>query len=124
MRAGDVFRFTGIAEKHVWTIISDPAQDVVRVLMVNFTSHMPHLDQACCIQPGEHAFIKHASLVNYARARVVTDAALEALRASGRLELLNPPSPELLSRIREGAGRSCTLKLEFADILMEQELID
>jgi len=62
--------------------------------------------------------------VNYARARVATDAALEALRVSGRLELLNPLSPELLSRIREGAGRSCTLKLEFADILMEQELID
>jgi len=52
MRAGDVFRFTGIAEKHVWTIISDPARDVVQVLMVNFTSHLPHLDQACCIQLG------------------------------------------------------------------------
>lgn len=46
MRAGDVFRFTGIADIHVWMVISDPARDAAKVLMVNFTTWEPHLDQA------------------------------------------------------------------------------
>jgi hypothetical protein len=124
VKAGDVFRFPGIADKHVWMIISDPARGAGRVLIVNFTSRAPHIDNACPVSPGDHPFISCETLINYARARMVSDAALEALFASKKLELLDPLTPELLKKIREGAMESITLALEFADLLLDQELVE
>jgi hypothetical protein len=62
--------------------------------------------------------------VNFARARVVTDSQLEELRAKGRLVHLDPLSASLLKIIREASMESTTLPLEFADILLDQELVD
>jgi hypothetical protein len=125
VRAGDVFRFTGIADVHVWMIISDPARDPAKVLMVNFTTWEPHLDQACIIEAGEHPFVAHRTVINYARSRIVPDAALEQLRNAGRLQLLNDPlSAALLTKVRESAMNSVRLPIEAADILTEQELVD
>lgn len=80
MNAGDVFRFNGIADIHVWMIISDPCRDPLKVLIVTFTTWEPHLDQACIVEASEHPFIVQKSVVNYARARIVTDVLLEQLR--------------------------------------------
>jgi hypothetical protein len=125
VKAGDVFRFVGIADVHVWMIISDPARDLQKILIVNFTTWEPHLDQACVVEAGEHPFVVHKTVVNFARARIVTDAALEQLRAAGRLQLLNDPlSDVLLAKVRESAMNSLTLALEAGDILIEQELAD
>jgi hypothetical protein len=125
VRAGDVFRFVGIADIHVWAIISDPARDPLKLLIVNFTTWEPHLDQACIIEAGEHPFIIHKTLNNYARARIVPDAALEQLRSAGRLQLLDESlSQALLTKMRESAMNSITLPLEAGDILMNQELVD
>jgi hypothetical protein len=124
MNAGDVFRFVGIADIHVWTIISDPSKDSQKLLIVNFTSWQPHLDQACPIDVGEHPFIRGRTLVNYSRARVVTDAQLEALKAAGRMEFLVSLSSALLAKIRTAAMRSTWLALEKADILLDQDLVD
>lgn len=125
MKAGDVFRFVGIADIHVWMIISDPFRDPRNVLMVNFTTWEPHLDQACVLEAGEHPFIVHKTVVNYARARVVADAILEQLRTANRLELLNDPlSTMLLAKIRESAMNSVTLPLDAGQILIDQDLVD
>jgi hypothetical protein len=120
-----VFRFVGIANIHVWMVISDPARDSQRVLIVNFTTWEPHLDQACIIDAGEHPFVVGRTVVNFARARIVTDAALEQVRTVGRLQLLQDAlSPVLLAKIRDAAMISTTLSLEAADILIDQELVD
>lgn len=124
MTAGDVFRFVGIADIHVWSIISDPIRDPSKVLIVNFTTWEPHLDQACIVERGEHSFIVHRSVVNFARAKIATDSNLKLLHLKQRLELLEPLSPQLLTKIRESAMSSTTLPLEFADILLDQELVD
>jgi hypothetical protein len=118
MKAGDVFRFNGIADIHVWMIISDPSRDPHHVLIVNFTSEAPDLDPVCSIIPGDHPFIQHRTLIQYSRARLVKD---EALHQKGRLEMLEPLSPTLLARIRECAMQSATLRLDYADILTDQE---
>lgn len=44
MTAGDVFRFVGIADIHVWMIYSDPARDRAKVLIASFTTSAPYLD--------------------------------------------------------------------------------
>ena len=100
MKAGDAFRFVGIADIHVWMIISDPVRDPAKVLIVNFATWEPHLDQACIVGANEHPFVVHQTVVNYSRARVVADAQLEALRAAGRLQFVDPLSPALLAKVR------------------------
>lgn len=124
MKAGDVFRFVGIADIHAWMIISDPVRDPSKVLLVNFTTWEPHLDQACIVQRGEHSFIAHRTVINFARSKITTDANLELLRFRRRLEFLDPLSAQLLAKIRESAMLSTTLPLECADILLDQELVD
>src|SRR3954463_12349845 len=98
-------------------IISDPARDLQKILIVNFTTWEPHLDQACVVEAGEHPFVVHRTVVNYARVRIVPDATLEQLRTAGRLQLLNDPlTPGLLTRIRESAMNSTSLPLEAGDV--------
>src|SRR5207302_2791342 len=104
----------GIADIHVWTIISDPRRDASRLLMVNFTTWAPNEDQACVLEPGAHPFIIDRTCVNYPRSRTTTNQALEQLKTAGRLELLAPLSAELLRRVREGAMDSTRMALELA----------
>ena len=63
-------------------------------------------------------------MINFSRAKVTTNAALDQLAAGDRLQRLAPLDPALLKRIREAAMMSNTLQLELADILLDQELID
>jgi hypothetical protein len=59
---------------------------------------------------------------NYAK--LVTNEALERLRADGTLQMF-PPFPELLlKRIWRGAEDSTELKDKFADLLIEQGFLD
>jgi hypothetical protein len=124
MNAGDVFQFVGIADIHAWTIISDPENHPDRVLIVNFTTWDPRIDQACVLWPGAHPFIVARTCVNYPRSRIVTDAVLEQLRAAGRLRMHPPLSPQLPREIRESAMFSTKITLEAADVLTEQGLVN
>lgn len=124
MKAGDAFRFVRTADIHVWMIISDPARDPSKDPIANFTTWEPHLDQACVVEANEHPFVVHRTVINYPRARVVTDAQLEALRAAGRIDFVDPLSPALRAKVRERAMDSLTLPLERADILLDQDLVD
>ncbi len=124
MNAGDVFRFKGIADRHVWTIISDPQFDRQHVLIVNLTTYGPYEDHACVLEAGVHPFITGRTCVCYPRARMTQDEALEQLKAANRLQLLQPLGPELLRRLREGAMVSTRIRLGHAQILIDQRLVD
>ena len=77
MNAGDTFRIpepgTSL-DSHLWVVISDPAVDPVRVLIVNFTTRRQDSDHACILQAGEHPFVHHETCVNYAGAKAVSAA--------------------------------------------------
>ena len=124
MIAGDVFRLGGVADIHTWAVISDPALDPERVLLVNFTTFDRFVDQSCVLDVGDHPFITVRTCVNYPRAREARDADLEQLRAAGRLILLDPLRPEILKRIRDRAMDSVDMAIELADILIDQELVE
>lgn len=55
---------------------------------------------------------------------MVSDAQLEALNRAGNLRVQEPVSVELLARIREGALNSRTIQLQFANLIIEQGLVD
>jgi hypothetical protein len=123
MNAGDLFKFRGIADIHAWFILSDPSADKETVLIVNFTSWDKFEDQACVVEPGWHDFIVNRTCVPYSRARVVSDAVLESLKIAGRLEIIGTPSPLQVQFIRDAAMQSARIKLEHAQILIDQNLV-
>jgi hypothetical protein len=124
MNAGDLFKFRNIADIHAWTIISDPSVDGQTVLIVNLTSWDRLEDQACVFKAGEHPFIVNRTCIAYARSRVTSDAALEKLRAAGRLEILQSFSIQHIRKIRDGAMLSARMKLDHAQILIDQNLVE
>jgi hypothetical protein len=53
MEAGDTFRLVGVADRHTWVILSDPAIDEGRVLVVSFTGDFPGMDPSCIVEVEE-----------------------------------------------------------------------
>jgi hypothetical protein len=124
LKAGDAFQLVGVADKHLWIVISDPAADPSRVLFVNFTTYGPLEDQTVILGPTDHSFIQHKTCVAYSRCREANGADLEKLRQSGRLQLYDPVSPELLQRLRQGAADSPRAKIGHVQLLRDQGLIE
>jgi hypothetical protein len=124
MNAGAVFRFTKAADKHRWVVISDPAIDPINVLVVNITSYDPLEDQSCILETSDHSSLTMRSLVNYPRARVLSDADLESFVEEGLVRLLDPLEADVLERIRLCAMDSTRIRLDHADILINQGLVD
>jgi hypothetical protein len=63
MVEGSIFLFPKSSDDHMWTIISDPANDPHNVVVVKFlTFHdYDHEQESCVIYDGEHPFFKHAT---------------------------------------------------------------
>lgn len=127
MDAGDCFRVSSpgtTLDTHLWMVISDPAQDPERVLIVNLTSWNDRQDRSCVVEVGEHPFVHHRSCVRYSGAKVVRVDQLDALKRNGSLLPLAPISRRLLKRVRLGAERSPHTELGHIEILRAQGLID
>ncbi len=124
MNSGDAFQLVGVADQHLWVVISDPVKHPECVLFVNLTSFDQYADHAVILDVGDHAFIRHRTCVNYPRARTASLDDLLRLERAGRLRKHPPVSADLLARIREGACVSLRIRTEHLQILVDQELID
>lgn len=120
MKAGATFHF----DNHLWMVISDPDQDAEKVLIVNFTTWRPRCDPACIVNPGEHPFINRQTCVNYGDALLFSVGQLAELVREGQIvPYPHPLSAELLAKIRQRAGESEELPIEYYNLLDEQWLI-
>jgi hypothetical protein len=127
MEAGFTFRLRGEhrdIDDHLWLIVSNPARDAEQVLILSITTHKAHKDQACIIERGEHPDVTHRSCVAYDVARLVSVAQLYTLKDSGAIEMREPVAAALLARIRACAADSERLAMKYADLLIEQGLLD
>jgi hypothetical protein len=125
VNAGDTFFLTDRSvDEHLWVIISDPALDAERVLFVSMTTYRPPREPACMLHVGDHALISHASCIAYEFARVTSNQQLEDFRAHGHLEMKEPVSPEILSRIRRGVSLSKRIPVAYLELMLEQNLLD
>lgn len=128
MEAGDTFIFVerGIdAHRHLWAVISDPLIDVAApVVIVSFTTYKKGKDGTCILQPGDHPFIKHCTVVNYRGAVDVSNSGLEGCANNSSLVLQGRLKPPVLERIREGAAVSPFIPEGCRKILSDQGLID
>lgn len=112
-----------VLDPHLWVIISDPEQDPDHVLLVNFTSWRKGVDESCVVEPGDHPFFEHKSVVNYHDAVEREKQELQAALDVTRLEMREPLSPQLLERIRAGAAVSEHLEYRHRDLLDRQDLL-
>lgn len=124
MNAGDAFKLVGVADQHLWIVLSDPSIDSTRVLIVNLTTYDRYEDQAVILNIGDHPFVAHKTCVAYSRARMASDAQLEQLRTSGKLTPYTPVSRELLERLRLGALTSDRIKTEHLELLRNQGFVE
>lgn len=125
MNEGDTFVLKNQdVDDHLWVILSDPAADGKRVLIVSITTHEDHKDQACIIEANEHPWPTRRSCVAYNFARTTSRDKLFQLRDAGMLEMKDPVSKALLTRMRVQAGASVTISIEHFDVLEEQGLVD
>ncbi len=124
MQSGDTFFLSkASADVHLWLVLSDPAQDPTRVLLVSLTSHDRQSDPACVIEPGEHPFVRHRTAVAFDKVRQASDVQLNALASSGSLLVNEPLTSALLAKLRLAAARSRRLERGHWHLLDEQGLL-
>jgi hypothetical protein len=66
MNAGDTLLIDApgtTLDSHLWIVISDPALDPQRVVLVNMTSHRADKDQACVLEMGDHPYVSHRTCI-------------------------------------------------------------
>jgi hypothetical protein len=126
MKAGDTFRWADRAlEKHLWIVISDPLLDVADdVAIVRLTTRRKDSDCTCILQPGDHPFITHETVVDYGCALDISNAGLEGFVGNGKAFLRERVSAEVLDRIRQGAAESGDMPEGCKEILIRQGLIN
>jgi hypothetical protein len=124
MEAGDTFKYG--RGGHLWVVVSDPAANPGRVVIVSMTTDRG-IDPSCILEPGDHPFIRHRTSMRYDLARLVTDANLERNLASNTIRLQKPVSQGVLDRIRQGAAAAATTdRIPFGckEVLIDQGLIE
>jgi hypothetical protein len=89
---------------HLWTVISDPAADSERVVIVNFTKHTTEKEEDCVVEPGEHPFVKVKTLIQFRDAKCCRLADLETLLKANQLTPHKPVTAALLQRIIASAS--------------------
>ena len=87
---------------------------------MSFWSWKEYLEQTCLVEPGEHPFVKHRTIVHYASATLVKDSVLERLKSEGKLKPKEPLSSGLLDRIRKSAEDSENIPTGCYEVLREQ----
>ncbi|HEY8666083.1 MAG TPA: hypothetical protein VIL86_05435 [Tepidisphaeraceae bacterium] len=123
MNAGDTFLFPGGADDHLWMIISDPAVDPQKVVILKFVSWQERYEQTCIVRAGEHPFVKHDTCVSFSSARITEDANLQSLQSTGRLVMKQPLSAALLGRIRAAVMDSDGIPAECVTALVDQGVV-
>ena len=107
-------------ELHLWIILSDPAVHPECVVVVNLTSRTGNKDDpACRLNAGDHPFVIRPTYVKYSEAHVVTAQQLEDADISHRQSL----NSNILQRIRDGAGRSKSIRMGIKKHLVDQGII-
>jgi hypothetical protein len=94
------------------------------VVIVRLTTYRQGRDCTCILQPTDHPFITHATVVDYGLALDISNAGLEGFVGDGRAFLREPVSPEVLGRIRQGAAESEFMIEGCKQILIKQGLIN
>lgn len=101
--------------RHLYVVISHCEEVTEKVLLVNFTTYKPNVGQEelCIIEPGEHPFVVRTTVVNYSDALEPITNDIHTAAATSVIRQMEKITPELLTRIQEGAKASKALPKKF-----------
>jgi len=93
--------------RHIWVILSDPAANAGRILMVNMTTLRDScVDDACVLGPDDYDLLTHATTMAYSRAQAGLVAGIEGLIRAGQFIEVEPVPVPTLDKIIAGARAS------------------
>lgn len=87
---------------HLWVVLTAP-DAAGNVVMANFTTLRSHSDTTVVVNPGDHRFINHASVIHFADTRLTSASSVEAALASGIYPRHDDCTTILIDRILAGA---------------------
>ena len=91
--------------EHLYIILTEP--DVSGdILLVNLTSRTTRSDLTVVLQPGEHPYVIHESVINFADARILEHAWLLERVEAGYFQADEPLTFPVLKRVLDGVLRS------------------
>ena len=108
LTCGDTFLIPKSAREteHLWIIVTEIDAITKKAVCVNVTTRQNHSDTTLVLQVGDHAFLKHESVVNYSDAREMpinlVEQALQNRTTQFVCQLRDPCSATLLKRIQQG----------------------
>ena len=106
IRLGTTLR-CNLPPRHVWIVLSDPAQTGGRILLANLTTLTEDcVDDACILGPADYPLLTHATTVAYSRAQTGTAAVLQELVDDGDFRLITPIPATTLAKIVKAARRT------------------
>lgn len=102
LNCGDTF-LTGDEDNdiyHLWIVITAPSEG--EVVTVSVTTAIKRSERLVVLNPGDHLFVKHESVIaySYSKIRLVSD--IELLISTGNAKRREPVSDALLRRVRAG----------------------
>jgi hypothetical protein len=86
---------------HLHVIITEP-DGSGQCVLVSVTTRRAKSDTMVCLDVGDHAFIKHPSVITYAYSKLLTVAQLEAMVAAGDATPKGQASSQLVARVQSG----------------------
>lgn len=105
MKAGETFhaQSPSSTRPHLYVAITDPDSEG-NIVLVNLTSQSQLKDQSCILNVGDHPFIKHETVINYADAVIAKEEAILAGARGGVIQYDPiPVTQHALERIQQGA---------------------
>jgi hypothetical protein len=96
---------------HLWIVISKEGPG--GFVVANLTSRVPGCDETCVVKVGEHPWVRHDSVIAYARAQLLSRQAIDVLKKLGCYAPKEPVSAQLLLRIQRGALESPYMKQRY-----------
>jgi hypothetical protein len=108
LTSGDTFLIpkSSTEIEHLWIIVTDPDPATFEAVCVNVTTLKIICDKTVTLQPGEHPFIKHPSIILFSDAQKLDIRNIEAaLNAESMIVVCKAQtrcSPTLLKRIQDG----------------------
>jgi len=87
---------------HLWFVLTDPAADTLKVVMVALVSEKDHTERTVCLDVGAHPFVRWASSVDYGSSRFFPSATLVSAIAKKSATLEKDMTGELLTIVRRG----------------------
>jgi hypothetical protein len=104
--------------RHIWIVLSDPAQTNGWILLANLTTLTEDcVDDVCILHPSDYPLLTQATTVAYSRAQAGKASKLEELVDAGDFSVITAVSIIVLANVLRGAHQTRQLSTSQKQLL-------